>query len=260
MFIIEIPLIKTEIYSCFRLIQIPFLKNDHFVEVESEFNYVLVNKTFDKYHVLRKEQWDKCMKFDNSRFYTEELPTYSSNSDVCAIELMNLKQTNTCKLNWYYSKQFWQRIGDNKWLFVVQNETVANVTCNNKVSSVNIIEAGILNLISNCLFKTDGIQLQTISRVSNEEIQLHSFDMNVTFLNDSFIDDIKIVALPLPSQNLQIPAGMHMYHHIHHYAISYGLLFGAFIFGIFFYVKFIHVKGIDHSYIIRASGTAADVK
>lgn len=96
---------------------------------KSEYNVVFVNHKFDQFHVLQSDKWEEYMEFGDQKFCVEELATYSSNSDICAIELLGFKEMKTCKLNWYYSRQFWQRIDVNKWLFVVKNETVANITC-----------------------------------------------------------------------------------------------------------------------------------
>lgn len=106
---------------------------------------------------------------------------YSSNSDICAIELVNQKKVNSCKLSWFYPKQFWKNIDYNKWIFSVLNETTANITCKTKKRTINTMGSGILKVDGDCVFKKNAITLETIGYVSQNEIQFQSSTLNFTY-------------------------------------------------------------------------------
>lgn len=255
-FIVKIPLFRDALYECVNLNPIPIIKNDHFIEIDVIHNFVLINKTLKQVFVLTKEEWNKCKEYKNQKFCIENAIEYSSESDICAIELINQKRTNTCKLSWFYPKQFWQNIDYNRWIYSLQNETMATITCKSKNRYFNVTGSGILELGTNCVFKTEMITLETVGYVSEDEIKIHSSSLNFTYLNDSFIDEIKLISLPKPSDSALVREGMRsidsVYHHLHHYVVNYTLIIGAIIFGIFFYFKFYFVKKVDHSYIIKA--------
>lgn len=252
---IELPLRKNVIYQCLKVTSIPKIENDTAHEINSRYGFVLANTTYDEFYLLKKHEYKSCMSNKNEILCKVNSPKHTAKHKNCAISLFTNKKQHWCEQSKYNTDQEWKKLLEPN--ACVQNTTNAEIECQNERKIINIKGTGIIRVKPNCIIKTNDIEIEDVDLESTDEIKIKTMEYNGQIANRSWFTEIKVENLHTTPNLVEALEEMHHMHslyigqHVHHFAIGYTILFIIISFAIYFYYKFIYVKRVDHSDLVK---------
>lgn len=157
-FIMQIPLISPVKYVVYKLIPLPTphdsSKPSTFVLVHPTKPYLAI--TEDRLNYALLDNINQCLKITNDYSICTLTSIQSTNSNPCCetklLTEVVLSLPNECDKRLLYGRiDIWQRINDNKWIYVQSNNNKLTVKCGDDIKDYPIIGTGLLKLTSDCI-------------------------------------------------------------------------------------------------------------
>ncbi|XP_026318852.1 uncharacterized protein LOC113229467 [Hyposmocoma kahamanoa] len=157
-FLIQIPLISPTKYIVYKLIPLP---TPHNSEIPNTFALIHPSKSYlaitdDRLHYALLDNLKECSKLTNDDSICPLTNVYSTSTNPsCETRLLTevvLSLPIECDSKLLYGNiNIWQKLRNNKWIFVQSKSTKLNVRCNNDIKDYSIVGTGILELRKNCI-------------------------------------------------------------------------------------------------------------
>lgn len=168
-FVLQIPLINTQIFEKFRITPVPkFLGNQTFVFILPHQNFIAIDTLHEYFVWPTVNQLQTCKKLKDAQLCKNEAPIELIHmSQTCEVLLFISKthqeipdscQTRAIKLK---TSMFVQLSSLNTWLYLVPYQEQVNVLCERKTSDlVAINQVGIIKINPKCEIRTNTLILK----------------------------------------------------------------------------------------------------
>ncbi|KAF9414094.1 hypothetical protein HW555_007853, partial [Spodoptera exigua] len=171
-FILQIPLITPDRFMAYKNIPLPTPHDDShstFALIQPSNSYIALSD--DRMHYAMLDTLDKC-KIINSNISICELNTVYScisnpNCESKILTEITLSLPTECNAKILYGQiDIWQKLRNNKWIYVQSNTNKLTIKCDENIDDHSIIGTGIVKLSPNCIGYSKTVQLIPTSSYS----------------------------------------------------------------------------------------------
>lgn len=196
-FVLQIPLVSTMEYNLYHNIPLPI---PHISEQPDSFSLIIptakyIAITIDKNHYFDLDNLNNCILINYNNLICNVANVYTSEyKPVCESELLSkvvTKMPNQCETKFIYGKiNIWEKINNNKWLFVQSEPRKVTIQCSNlKLNQEKILlGTGILNLPELCIGYSKNVIL--ISKI-NRNISIPTINFQFNLIQDPCCNRLK---------------------------------------------------------------------
>lgn len=241
-FELKIPLIrKNKIFQLWRVTPIPTVQENKFVWIQPSTEYLAMSVDRDQYYPMTSDELKACFTSNMTWMCEVGKPIFNRASNVskCEVNLLlrrgNLDQS--CTMMSKNASQWWVQLGPtNRWIFVVPFLTTMDLTCGASLSNINITGTGILKIADGCKMHHNTFTITahtTFTSVTSSAYRSTQDQTVPTRFNDR--KEVGLQSKTLDGIHFD-QAMKHIdsllneqkhddfnFHHIHHYAATYGL-------------------------------------
>ena len=155
-FIMNIPLIRNEIYNYYKLLPLPVIKNSQTTLIIPKYPYVLVKGL--KIVSLSKS----CREVDEEQFLCYESDVSPLTNDDCVADIMKFSTNiTTCKqIPISLDNIKINHVQPNRWIIYASSETLLTKYCDNEVNQEVIYGTYLLTINDNCQVKIKEFNLK----------------------------------------------------------------------------------------------------
>ncbi|XP_022836992.1 uncharacterized protein LOC111364377, partial [Spodoptera litura] len=164
-FVLRIPLITPDKFVVYKNIPLPTPHDEShrtFALIKPSNSYIALSD--DRLHYAMLDNFDNCKMINNNYSICESITIYSSVSNPnCESKLLTeviLSLPSECISKILYGQiDIWQKLLNNKWIYVQSNKSKLTIKCNDVIHDYSIEGTGILKLTNNCIGYSKTIQL-----------------------------------------------------------------------------------------------------
>lgn len=245
-FHIEIPLLRKEHYTLYRMVPVPTLILGKLMYINPSTEYFAISESSSNYYLMSKLEFQKCDQFYDTKICHQEQVIYSLNNDNhCEVNffLHKMEVSSQCDVRYGSQNQYWFELHQtNTWLYSVTKQQALKVTCgSNVLFSRTLVGEGLVQVHPSCMIDVEGVNLPVrqvkYSTLFLEKISpvLPQFDIsqNFTVKNTSNpivlkLDNMEDISKMLdiqryeedqPLKSVEIPSIPEVYHFV-----SFGLI------------------------------------
>lgn len=189
-FVIKVPLVHHTEYYLYKNIPLPVPHDtqnpNSYAMIIPTTDYIAISE--DKTSFCTLSHLNLCKQIGTQLFICNKLNEYSSvdTSSRCELEIMTKAVTSlpkSCDFRFVYGNiNIWEKLRDNKWLFVQSGSNKLSIECNTDLTELSISGTGVLNLPDNCIAYFRNIRLFS---KSSPKISVNEIDSNFNLINDS---------------------------------------------------------------------------
>lgn len=158
-YILDFPLIKPESFKLYHIYSIPIQhpNSSLYTTILPKHKYLATNPSGE--HYVSTSSLDNCKTYAERRSVCRDIIVYNSDTrPVCELQIL-LSVSNDiptiCTTTTFAAQiNTFQRLENNRWLYILSNATQCILQCNNQVSHHNIYRSGIITLEKNCKLHT----------------------------------------------------------------------------------------------------------
>lgn len=215
-FILEIPLIKPDTYSYYKLIPIPVIIKNHTLIIIPKYPYLIAKG-------LRIKSFAQpCQEIEKSRFLCTEENGSRLVEDACITDLMRYANNiNSCKQIPIKIEDFKiEPLQQNRWIIYTKSDAVLSKVCDNEIFRQTLRGTYILTLNDLCNVQVHNVTLQihntTVEKVIYEKLPIiklpritPSIPMGIKHLNLEGVDlkNIRFLAHNLQNSEINSESG-----------------------------------------------------
>lgn len=196
-FILELPLVETEIYQYFRLYPIPIPKTNNLFQI------TIPHKPYVAYSGMRYSYMDQqCTQMLPKEYICKNAHTaYLEDDPPCAVQLLSYKKniTNCQIFNIKLSQLQVTKISDGKWFITTPARQIAVTTCGTAKNNIPLFGSYLLESNPNCEVRLQSFILQT-----HKPSQLAYVKLNLPALNFTMVNRNSSAIFNPPALNLDI--------------------------------------------------------
>lgn len=164
-FVLQIPLITPDKFTVYKNIPLPTPHDDShttFALIQPSNSYIALSD--DRLHYAMLNTLDKCKIISSNYSICELTNIYSCiNSPNCESKLITevtLSLPSECNAKILYGEiDIWQKLQNNKWIFVQSKPNKLTIRCNDHINDYSIDGTGIVKLTANCTGYSKTFQL-----------------------------------------------------------------------------------------------------
>lgn len=207
-FVLKVPLVTSNEFSLYNCIPFPMLnkfENRTYTTIIPSTKYIGITR--DRSLYCRLDTLNSCKKVYDMFYVCEFINVYSTSANaICESEIIS-KSLNSvpkqCEINFFHGDiDIWQRLNNNKWIYVVSEKSKLSVTCQKSGDSeINILGTGILHLPINCIAYYKDLKL--IPK-STKVIEIQTVNSTFDLLNDKCCDFTKLNNIKTSFPNLKL--------------------------------------------------------
>lgn len=195
--ILSIPFVKSQIIETYEIINLPFKHNKQWflTENENDDKIILINK--NKENFALKKNNNECNKIETNEgnYYicNEIVLENSLKNNVCVVNVFMKRTNKNCNVKIIPNElQIFHKINNNKYIYVVNENTKYKCNCSNTIDEGYLSDIGIINLKENCKFITVDFEIETKINVTEElnNNDVYHFGLEDCCLNIK-LEDIK---------------------------------------------------------------------
>lgn len=184
--IIKIPITTMDIFSLYKLYPLPTpnsVNPELLSFIKPNFEYLVISKSRSQYALLKT--LDHCKQFLNNEYLCSEISTsFQHTTDNCEATLFDVTTRSIpsiCEKQTIHAKtEIWQKINQNKWLFVTSADTRCTILCRDQEDLTTILNRiGILELKENCKAFTNTIILEAQTILKNQTFRDYVPEINI---------------------------------------------------------------------------------
>lgn len=196
-FILELPLVKLDVFQYYQLYPVPIPENPFEFYINFPHTpYLALNE--EKYSYLNQH----CKNLQKQEYLCKEVHLLQANpNSPCAVQLLNYQSniTNCAPLKIEITETQILKITDNKWIVTTPNKTVTSIMCGDLKSNKILFGSYLIEINNNCIVQINSIKLQTYKagKLLFNKIQLPT-------VNLSTINNNRNVKLNVPNLNLGV--------------------------------------------------------
>lgn len=251
-FQISIPLLSLQKYGVYRIFQVPFRKNDSFLQVQNAHGYLIAASDRQQYRLTESFDERACKPYADTIICDGPKYWLTHEKSTCVWNLFNHLSHDDCSLENCQSKSKIYELRANRFIFSTYDSLNAIVICNEVVNHEQLSGEGILELSPRCYLKNINFQLHanlelnnapqiTIPKLkfeNNSDWGVQSINLeenskfNVTFLAHNFREIEN--RLNATRDNLHLNSVNA--HDVHHYTLIYSCMIGIMVL-LFYYRK-----------------------
>lgn len=216
--IIKIPIINRELFTCRKIIPVPFKRAKLTETLSIGVQYVLFNQNTTQYCIKAGHEMQECFSLNNS-FFCEMEKKATENANICEINIATKSSDGNCVTREFNENEFMVNIKPSTWLFY-GNDTLVSIVCGSATCTERFQGTGILKLDPECNVNINNSIYRNLHSVGSdvyiddERYETISFEEAATAHNTlyhlkSAVDDLKY------TQQL------HHWYHAHHALILY---------------------------------------
>jgi len=241
-FEVKIPLVYREVYQIYKPISLPTTKSPS-IFIRPQMELLVTDLHRHSYSSITNFEWQNCISTNNFRICKLNQAIHLNQEEDTLCELALLRQegvTNQCEIverNAIKMPDTWIQLQDHRWLFSVSAERIVSIVCQQKPFSAKISNSGLLSLGLDCTLKGRTLSiparqsfhhnvysslLPTVN-LSGEIANMEPGDHSYYFQELSKTRGIEELHRRISEMSTGAEESL-SYHHIHHYAVTYGLL------------------------------------
>ena len=178
-FILELPLVESEMYHYYQLYPIPIPVNQ-----SHEFYFNFPHKPYLALSNAKYSYMDqKCTQLLPNEYLCKEAhTTYMNDAPPCAVQLITYQsKTTTCQpLHVQLQEVQVTKIIDGKWIVTIPNRLVVPINCKNSKDNTPLFGSYLIEASNQCSLQIKSFVLQTYktSKLSFEAISLPNFNFS----------------------------------------------------------------------------------
>lgn len=253
-FEVKLPLVYKEIYQIYKPIPLPTASIPS-IYIRPQMELLVTDLHRTTYSSMTVSEWQNCISTNDFSICQLTQPMHQNQEDDVLCELLLLRQekvSSKCEVverKKNIMPDTWIQLRDYRWLYSVPTERTISIVCQQQPFSTRISRSGILSLGSGCTLKGRTINIPAKQSYYHKVYSsiLPTFNLSLEaskqLQDDSyhFQDLSKIQGIEELQQRIKAVAldtGETLsHHHVHHYALTYGLLALALIGIVFVVVK-----------------------
>ncbi|XP_022814157.1 uncharacterized protein LOC111348028 [Spodoptera litura] len=171
-FILRIPLITPDRFMAYKNIPLPTPHDDShntYALIQPSNSYIALSD--DRLHYAMLDTLDKCKMINNNLSICELNTIYSCitnpNCESKILTEVTLSLPTECDAKLLYGQiDIWQKLRNNKWIYVQSNTNKLTIKCDENIDDHSITGTGIVKLSPNCIGYSKTIQLIPTSSYS----------------------------------------------------------------------------------------------
>lgn len=165
-FVLQIPLVSDDKFTVYKNIPLPTPHNESqfktFALIKPSNTYTALSD--DRMHYAMLDNLEKCKIISNDYSICNLVSVYSCiinpNCESRLLTEVILTLPKECETKLLYGDiDIWQKLNNNKWIFVQSNVNKLTVKCDNDISDHSIVGTGYVKLTENCIGYSKTIQL-----------------------------------------------------------------------------------------------------
>lgn len=154
-FVISVPITDEPNYKIYHLIPLPIPHKDKlsYAYIEPKFKYLMVS--FNKVNYVQLSDLNSCILINETEYLCESHIIYTTlNKPICETALLvnaNLRIPDDCNTRILTGNiEIWQNLLSNEWIYVVSENQVLTISCNDFLVDEQISNTGIIKLKQGC--------------------------------------------------------------------------------------------------------------
>lgn len=241
LFQVTLPLIRNDIFQLIKIIPIPTPVNGKLIWIKPTAEFLAINLRKDNYHVLHKEDiTHNCQHVTSKKYICHvQQPLYNQISNISKCELLILNHQpdiTLCNLITTELTTVWIPIQQGKWIYILNNTTPVDIICGLQSFNIQLFGYGFFSLDDSCILRQNefiiyGHTLKNtiISGILPNISQEHTINKGNHIIHKFLhhttpaYEDISNLHKLIEQQKISLERKM-IGHHIHHYAINYGII------------------------------------
>lgn len=168
LFKIILPLVERQSFELFQLIPVPILKEEKFVWIVNEFEFIVINESMDNYFSLTMKEAQACIQTKKGLLCHPHNPIYNQNTtSSCIMKLLKNNDTSICEVKVTNPYTNIVKLSQGSWLYYTNHSTSAIQSCQTKDQNITLMRNGIIDIKIGCKLQIEGMIIQNYQQFNS---------------------------------------------------------------------------------------------